>query len=50
MLELAVKNGRWLLTHLPAGPRRAGPVRPLLEPPSSLARIIRRCPRRTPIA
>ena len=26
-LEVAVKNGRWVLTHLPAGPRRPKPVR-----------------------
>jgi hypothetical protein len=26
-LVVEIKNGRWLLTHLPAGPRPAAPVR-----------------------
>ena len=31
-LEIAVKNGRWVLTHLPAGSRPAGPEIPLPLP------------------
>jgi hypothetical protein len=32
MLEVAVKNGRWVLTHLPAGPATAGRTAPTYFP------------------